>query len=61
MGQDKVCSCEEKHQDHICVLRSKGLTHKIKQVTNIPNVACSNCYEEANSEDKVCMPVQLFI
>jgi hypothetical protein len=61
MGQDRVCNCEEKHQEHLCVLKSKGLTHEINQLTNNPNVACANCSEEANSEDRVCIPVQLFI
>ena len=61
MGEDKICSCEEKHQCHICTLKSKGLTHEIKQATSIPNVACFNCGEEANSEENVCVPAPLFI
>ena len=61
MRQGKECNCEEKHQSHICVLRSKGMTHEINQLTNNPNVACFTCGEEANSEDNVCLPVPLFI
>jgi hypothetical protein len=61
MGEDIQCSCEEKHHGHICMLKSKGMTNKIKQQTSYPNVACSECGEEANSEDNVCLPVTLFI
>jgi hypothetical protein len=61
MGQDKVCSCEEKHQEHLCELKSKGMTRKIIQLTGNPNVACANCGEETNTEDNVCSPVSLFI
>jgi hypothetical protein len=62
MGEDKLCTCEaEKHQDHICMLKNKGLTHKIKQLTSNPNVTCLACGELANSEDNVCAPATLFI
>jgi len=61
MGEDKNCNCEEKHRDHICSLKHKGLTHKIQILTRSPNVACSNCGEEADSEDSVCSPMPLFI
>jgi hypothetical protein len=61
MGEDKACCSEEKHQCHICMLKGKGKTHQIRDLTSSPNVACSNCGEEANTEDNVCMPVPLFI
>ncbi len=61
MVQDKVCRCEGKPRDHICALRSKGLTLKIKQLTNNPNFACSICGEVSNSEANICSPVPLFI
>jgi len=61
MGEDKICECREKHQCHMCVLRSKGMTKKIGQLTSAPNVACHTCGEEANSEDDVCVPVPLFV
>lgn len=61
MGEDGICSCKEKHACHVCLLRAKGLTHEIKQITSTPNVACLNCGEEANSEENVCSPVPLFV
>ncbi|HEY6873943.1 MAG TPA: hypothetical protein VI298_14555 [Geobacteraceae bacterium] len=61
MGEDITCGCEEKHQGHICVLRGKGLTRRIKELTSRPNVVCLACGAEANSEDDVCSPVPLFI
>jgi hypothetical protein len=61
MGEDRLCDCKEKHQDHLCMLKCKGKTHKIKELTRTPNVACSSCGEEANSEDDVCIPMPLFV
>lgn len=61
MDEDKICSCLEKHYDHLCVLRDKGMTKKIRQLTGKPDVACFTCGEEADSEDNVCSPVPLFI
>ena len=62
MGEDKECTCEaEKHRGHICMLKNKGLTHKIKQLTSNPNVACLKCGEMANSDDDVCSSGPLFI
>lgn len=61
MGDDKKCNCEEKHQDHICMLKCKGRTNKIKDLTLSPNIACLTCGEEADSGDNVCRPVPLFV
>jgi hypothetical protein len=61
MGEDTTCSCEEKHQGHLCVLRCKEMTGEIARTTGFPNVVCFNCGEEANSKDNVCSPVQLFV
>ncbi len=61
MGEENGCICREKHQDHICVLRGKGLTGRIELLTRSPNVACSTCGEEADSEEHVCSPVPLFV
>lgn len=61
MSEDERCRCEENHQGHLCTLRFKGLTHRIKQLTDKPNVACLKCGEKANCEDHVCVPVPLFI
>ena len=61
MGEERICSCAEKHHNHLCVLRSKGLTKEISHLTSNPNVTCVLCGEDANSEESVCSPVPLFI
>lgn len=61
MDDDGRCSCRENHQNHLCVLRSKGKIKEIKEQTSIVNVACLVCGEEANSEDHVCVPAPLFV
>lgn len=61
MGVEISCNCVRKHQRHICMLRHKGLTGSIKDLTGFPNVACLNCGESADSEDNVCIPTPLFI
>jgi len=59
MESTKTCSCGEKHQGHLCLLKSKGMTKDIEHLTNNPTVACFVCGVEANSEDNVCSPVPL--
>jgi hypothetical protein len=59
MEPDKNCSCGNKHQGHICVLKSKGLTLVIEHITGNPTVACFTCGAEADSADNVCSPVPL--
>ena len=59
MEPTKTCSCEEKHQGHICQLKSLGMTKDIEQITNNPTVSCFICDVEANSEDNVCSPEPL--
>ncbi len=61
MEEDFLCSSEEKHQGHVCVLRSKGLAKTVKNATDTPNVICLRCDQEANSEKNVCFPMPLFI
>lgn len=61
MDEDKKCNCWEKHQSHLCVLRSKGKIKEIKRETCSLNVACLVCGEEANSENHVCVPIPLFV
>ncbi|MCM2359323.1 MAG: hypothetical protein NDI77_14330 [Geobacteraceae bacterium] len=56
-----LCSCRERHQGHICVLRGKGMASRIKELSCNPNVACFICGEEADSEDDVCSPAPLFV
>jgi hypothetical protein len=55
------CTCSELHNGHICVLRGKGLSSKVKNLTCTPNVVCEKCNQEANSKNSVCFPLQLFI
>jgi hypothetical protein len=59
MEPNKACSCGEKHQGHICVLRSKGMAREIEHLTSSPTVACFSCGVEANAEENVCVPVPL--
>jgi hypothetical protein len=61
MGEESNCTCDKKHDGHLCVLRSKGMIGKIARQTSNPNVACYRCGEEANSEENVCSPIPLFI
>jgi hypothetical protein len=61
MGKENECTCEEKHQGHICVLLGKGLSKEVKHLALNPNVACLRCGAEADSEDHVCIPVPLFV
>ena len=54
-----ACACGEKHQGHICVLKSKGLTKDVAHLTNQPTVVCFSCGVEANSAENVCEPMPL--
>lgn len=56
---EQTCKCGDKHQGHLCVLHSKGLTDQIACVTNAPTVVCFTCGREANSEENVCNPMPL--
>jgi len=59
MEPNKACTCGEKYQGHICVLKSKGLTSEIEHLTDAPTVACFTCGVEANREENVCTSVPL--
>jgi len=59
--EEGVCDCQEKHPSHICQLRAEGKIHECNQVTKYPNISCVNCGEAANSMEKVCRPVPLFV
>jgi hypothetical protein len=60
MCAEKKCCCTgEKHQGHLCVLHSKGLTDDIACVTSAPTVVCFTCGREANTADNVCSPMPL--
>lgn len=61
MDNDIVCDCEEKHIDHICMLRESGMIVAVTHLTMFPNVVCLKCGELANSEENTCIPFPLFI
>jgi len=51
--------CGAKHQGHLCILASKGLTHEVECLTDKPTVVCFNCGREANAAENVCNPMPL--
>ncbi|AJE03065.1 hypothetical protein [Geobacter pickeringii] len=59
MAEQTSCSCGEKHQGHLCVLKSKGLTEQVRHLSSAPTVSCFMCGAEANSADNVCEPVAI--
>lgn len=61
MDDDIQCGCAEKHKEHICVLRGKGLVCRVKCLTDKPNVICETCNHQANCEENVCKPLPLFV
>lgn len=59
MTEQAICGCGEKHQGHLCVLKSKGLMEEVRHLTSSPTVSCFMCGAEANSAENVCEPVPL--
>jgi hypothetical protein len=55
----EVCTCVEKHEQHICFLHSKGRVQEVETLTDNPTVTCSICLVNANSPDNVCSPTTL--
>lgn len=53
------CRCGEKHEGHLCVLKSKGLTKEVEHLTDDPRFSCFMCGAEANSADNLCEPVPI--
>ena len=51
--------CKGNHQGHLCVLASKGLFDKIKEITKNPQYICFNCGRVADSEHNLCNPMPL--
>jgi hypothetical protein len=47
------------HPGHLCVLASKGMFDRIKQVTRDPKYICFNCGRVADSERSLCNPMPL--
>ena len=54
-----ACQCGEKHEGHLCMLKSKGLVKEVEHLTRNPTVVCFICGSEANSADNVCEPMPL--
>jgi hypothetical protein len=59
MEPKEQCTCAEKHDQHICVLHSKGLVDEVEKLTDNPTVTCAICQVNANSPDNVCSPTTL--
>ena len=59
MTDEKKCCGGAKHQGHLCVLHSKGLSAEIAEITDAPTVVCFNCGREANDAANVCNPMPL--
>ena len=48
-------SCDvANHQNHMCVLKSKGLDECIEKFSNHPTVECRKCGAKANSPKHLC-------
>ncbi len=47
------------HPGHLCVLASKGMFDRIKQLTRTPRFICFNCGRVADSERSLCNPMPL--
>lgn len=54
-----ACRCGEKHEGHICVLKSRGMLTEVEHLTDNPAFACFMCGAEANSSDSLCEPVPI--
>jgi hypothetical protein len=50
---------EKGHPGHLCVLASKGMFDKIKEITKKPQFICFNCGRVADSERSLCNPMPL--
>jgi len=59
MTTTPTCSCGEKHQGHICVLKSKGMLREVEHICRNPTVVCFICGAEADASENVCEPMPL--
>ena len=50
---------EKGHPGHICVLASKGMFDRIKEITKQPKYICFNCGRVADAERSLCNPMPL--
>lgn len=53
------CQCGEKHEGHLCMLKSKGLTDEVNHLSQNPTVVCFICGAESNSAENVCEPMPI--
>jgi len=51
--------CAGDHQGHLCVLASKELFDRIKELAANPRYICFNCGRVANAECNLCNPMPL--
>jgi hypothetical protein len=51
--------CKGDHQGHLCVLASKELFERIKELTHEPQYICFNCGRVADCEQNLCNPMPL--
>ena len=54
-----ACQCGEKHEGHICMLKSKGMLEEVRHLGENPSVVCFMCGAQAGSADNVCEPMPL--
>jgi hypothetical protein len=54
---DKKCIGD--HQGHLCVLASKELFEKIKELARKPRFICFNCGRVADEQCNLCNPMSL--
>ncbi len=53
------CQCGEKHEGHLCMLKSKGLLDQVNHLSQNPTVVCFICGAESNSAENVCEPMPI--
>lgn len=53
------CQCGEKHEGHICMLKSKGLLQEVDHLSLNPSFSCFMCGAEASSDENLCEPVPI--
>ncbi|MBN1268223.1 MAG: hypothetical protein JXB04_01430 [Kiritimatiellae bacterium] len=56
---DKKTTCKGDHKGHLCVLASKGMFDKIKELARDPQFICFNCGRVADSDKNLCNPMPL--
>ena len=63
MESHKICYCEDKHEEHLCMLKKQEQTNQIQQlvdhITLDPTVSCLLCGALAKSDNYLCTSIQL--